>query len=219
MRRLVRPGDVAFDIGANIGLHSILLSKLVGPHGHLSIFEPNAELHPALSRTIAGLGNAVLHPFALSNQAGEASFFLPMNHQKASLANWTEEAIDGVPRMVRCPLRRLDDLLREGIVPRPAFIKCDVEGAERLVFEGATTLLNRRDGPILLFEANVYNARAFGFSVSDATNVLQKLALPRYAFFEIRPGGQLHPLETLNAWHSNVVAVPESRAERLTAPC
>jgi FkbM family methyltransferase len=215
MRQLVLPGDTAFDIGANIGLHSVLLSKLVGADGHLSIFEPNAELHLALSRTVASLGNASLYPFALSNRCGEAAFFLPMNHQKASLANWTDEAIDGTPRVARCPLRRLDDLVQNGVVPRPDFIKCDVEGAERLVFEGATELLDRPDGPIILFEANVYNARAFGFSIADAKTLLQDLALPRYSFFEIVPGGHMHHLETLNPQHSNIVAVPESKTERL----
>jgi FkbM family methyltransferase len=236
MRQLVLPGDTALDIGANIGLHSVLLSKLVGAHGQLSTFEPNAELHLALSRTVSNLGNASLYPFALSNRCGEAAFFLPMNHQKASLANWTDEAIDGTPRVARCSLRRLDDLVQDGVVPRPDFIKCDVEGAERLVFalwhaqhgrprhvaarepgelvcldtfyigqlkgvgkvwqiracdaanivavpesrtervtkrhEGAIEVLDRPDAPIILFEANVYNARAFGFSIADLTFLL-----------------------------------------------
>src|SRR5687767_350318 len=46
MRRFVREGDVVFDIGANIGLHSILLSHLIGPRGRLHTFEPNIELLP-----------------------------------------------------------------------------------------------------------------------------------------------------------------------------
>src|SRR6476469_11240640 len=39
MRRLVRPGDVVLDVGAHIGLHTVLLSALAGPHGAVHAFE------------------------------------------------------------------------------------------------------------------------------------------------------------------------------------
>ncbi len=44
VKKLVKPGDVAFDVGANIGYYSVLLSKVVGEAGQIFCFEPTARL-------------------------------------------------------------------------------------------------------------------------------------------------------------------------------
>ena len=46
MRRVVARGDVVIDIGANLGIHTVLLAKLIGPDGKLFAFEPNTALLP-----------------------------------------------------------------------------------------------------------------------------------------------------------------------------
>ncbi len=74
MSRVVMNGDVAFDIGANIGLHTVLLSQLVGQSGKVCVFEPNLELLPTLGRTVGGLGNATFFGCALSDKAAESDF-------------------------------------------------------------------------------------------------------------------------------------------------
>jgi hypothetical protein len=119
---------------------------------------------------------------------------------------------------VRCEFRRLDDLVAAERLPRPDFIKCDVEGAERRVFEGARTTLDRLDAPCILYEANTLCARGFGDSVSAATEWLSTLRHPGYRFFHVQPGATLVPvppqLHTRDA-SFNLVAVPASRIERL----
>src|SRR5262245_22436384 len=55
MRRLVVPGDIAFDIGAHLGLHTVLLSHLVGSNGRVYAFEPNPRVLPVLCRTVGRL--------------------------------------------------------------------------------------------------------------------------------------------------------------------
>ncbi|HVQ36019.1 MAG TPA: FkbM family methyltransferase, partial [Pyrinomonadaceae bacterium] len=62
MRRFVNAGDTVFDIGANLGLHTMLLAQLVGPQGKVIAFEPNSELLPMLERTLNGLSNTKLYP-------------------------------------------------------------------------------------------------------------------------------------------------------------
>jgi FkbM family methyltransferase len=157
MRRFVRAGDVAFDIGANFGLHAIVLSRLVGSTGRVCAFEPNDELVSVLKHTIGQLGNATLHAVALSNKEAESVLFVPADDSTASLADWTVESPifsqDGPSHTVTCTEHRMDDLIEAGILPPPDFIKCDVEGAELLVFQGGEKTLSCFDAPVITFRS------------------------------------------------------------------
>jgi FkbM family methyltransferase len=210
MCHVVSQGDVACDVGANLGLHSVLLAKLIGPTGHLHVFEPNPALLQILAVTVAGIENATLHPYALSNRAGRTIFFVPTDHQKTSLANWLEEFGKG-GKPIDCEQRRLDDLIRDDVIPQPDFIKCDVGGAELLVFQGASATFDRLDAPIILFEANAYTVRGFRPTLMDAANFLQTLALPRYHLFEVLAAGGCRPFDTPTLHHFNALAVPDSK--------
>jgi FkbM family methyltransferase len=215
MRRFVNAGDVVFDIGANIGLHSILLSRLVGSSGRVCAFEPNSELFPALSCTIAQLGNATLYPFALSNTTHESLLFVPPDDSVASLVDWTVNAPsfadDGPAHAVTCIERPLDSLVSENMLPEAHFIKCDVEGAELKVFEGARQTLDRSDAPLILFEVNERAMQAFNLSVSATMNFLAALPKPKYRFFAVGAEGTLTRLQEIKTDFVNVLAVPESK--------
>jgi FkbM family methyltransferase len=214
--RFVRNGDVAFDIGVNIGLHSILLSRLIGPQGRLHGFEPNTELVAALSRTFFDLDNATLHTIALSDKDEESTLFVPIDDSMASLHDWTAGTAyrqDGEPRVVACRQRRMDDLIRDGILPPPDFIKCDVEGAELLVFQGGQTTLERVEAPVILFEINKDASDGFGYGASGAKDFLAGLTAPRYHFFEVQKGGTLRRFGELTNF-MNVLAVPQVKLER-----
>ena len=104
------------DIGANIGLHTALLSRLVGPHGAVHVFEPNAALLPGLRRTVRAIPNATLYPYALSDEKGPSTLFVSPDHLKTSLANWTNPTSDGVAQAASCERRRLDDLWGRAVV-------------------------------------------------------------------------------------------------------
>ncbi len=209
MRRFVREGDVVFDIGANIGLHTVLLSKLVGAKGKVFAFEPNTELLPNLERTVSGLNNATLHSIALSNQSTQSTLFVPEDDTMASLS--AEYMPD--TRAIVCEQRRMDDLIDEKILPRPDFIKCDVEGAELSVFEGARKTLEHAEAPVVLFEINVWSANSFNLSVGDAKYFLAALESPLYKFFELKEN-ELRRVETIDAQYSNVLAIPQSKINR-----
>lgn len=220
MRRIVRPGAVVFDIGANLGLHTVLLSQLVGPEGLVVAFEPNVELLPMLERTIGGLGNTKLIACALSDQNLQSTLFVPDDHSMGSLADWTTSDPGRLSRLfglgqthtLPCQQRRMDEVISTEGLPHPAFIKCDVEGAELMVFRGGYNTLNRPDAPIILFEAGVDSARGFESKLSEAADFLAGLSQPGYQFLEVLEGGELRPVrpENFKPENQNVVAVPQA---------
>ncbi|MGI8917999.1 MAG: FkbM family methyltransferase [Pyrinomonadaceae bacterium] len=222
MRGFVKPGSVAFDIGANMGVHTMLLSSLVGTEGLVVAFEPNVELLPTLRRTIAGVSNTKLYEVALSDRAAKSTLFVPDDHSMASLADWTTDRPAGLLSRVlgfgqthtlTCQQITMDDLMKQENLPQPDFIKCDVEGAELIVFRGAHNVLNRHDAPVILFEAGVESTRGFNLKLTEAADYLAGLHEPAYQFFEVFEEGTLRPVQTedFKPQNQNIVAVPQSK--------
>jgi hypothetical protein len=163
--------------------------------------------------------NVVVHAIGLSDREARAMLFVPEDESMASLRDWTEGRV-GAIRKTACALRSIDALIAEGVVAPPDFIKCDVEGGERQVFAGAAHTLDRESAPIILYEANLRSAAAFGDAISAATDWLAGLRAPAYSIFHVQPDGRLVPLDrfTADCDHYNLVAVPRARASLEKAP-
>jgi len=144
--RLCRAGQTAYDIGANVGYHTLLLAKLVGPEGQCIAFEPNSEncrlVHVGCVRN--GLDNVRLVPLALSDEPGWAYF---SSHIGSNGGIVSEQYVGLHGHGTVVPVARLDDLS----LPLPDFIKIDVEGAEYRALRGAERAI--RDGrPAIISE-------------------------------------------------------------------
>jgi len=216
MRRFVRLGDTVFDIGANFGLHTALLAQLTGPGGLVFAFEPNPELLAGLALIVERLGNVTLRSYALSDEDTKAVFFIPSDRTMSSLADWTslermpqqrEQAVVGETSTITVQQQRIDDLVSKGDLPVPNFIKCDVEGAELVVFRGAEKILDRKDAPVLLFEQSSEAMTALCCQPDDVTTFLTGLR----ADYQITELGQ----RSEDTFCVNVLAVPASRAQEL----
>ena len=151
MRALLREGDVAVDVGAYKGGYTYWIRHEVGTTGHVYSFEPQAELATFIARGISAFGwhNVEVERLALSSTVGERVLHTPGDgpSQRASF----DLARLGARKEV-VPTDTLDAFLaRRGLDRRVRFMKCDVEGHELDVFEGALETL-RRDRPTLLFE-------------------------------------------------------------------
>jgi FkbM family methyltransferase len=148
--RVVRPGDVALDVGANFGFFAYRLARLVGPDGEVHAFEPHPAQRESLTRIEATRPNVRFHAVALSARPGGAQMVVPRVEGSPDVALATLEQRSGETDRVDVAVETLDRLLGE--LGRPvAFVKCDVEGHERAVLEGAVALLER-DAPTLLVE-------------------------------------------------------------------
>jgi FkbM family methyltransferase len=217
MRRVVRPGDVVFDIGAHIGLHTVLLSALTGDTGTVHAFEMNPWRLRSLRETIRHLANATLHEVGLGDRIGRTTLYVPTDQSMASLADWTDGRVGAVAQITG-DLLTLDTLVRGGQAPLPDFVKCDVEGAETAVFRGGALVFDREDAPVILYEADARSAVAFGLDVAAATRVLRECSRADYSFYWVQEDARMRPVDIPAGPcdHFNLIAVPASRRNRLT---
>lgn len=137
LQRLVQPGMVAFDIGANAGFYTLAFAKLVGPNGRVWAFEPLPENAANLLRHLElnAISNATLLQAAVSDRTAVMGFQAGANNSAGKLA---------VSTAVHAVLTAsLDELVQRYGLPSPDLVKMDVEGAETDVLKGATGLLER----------------------------------------------------------------------------
>ena len=187
-RRLVRPGDTVLDIGANVGLVTMILSRLVGSAGAVHAFEPNPILHRMLDQTIPANGatNVTLHRCALGETPGELTLTVPRGNTGGASLVTNRLPADRVEYTTSVPVKRLPDAL--GSVGPIRFVKIDVEGFEGEVLRGATDLLRESPPDAILFEVNRYQGRASNHPAFAALmeHGYRFFAIPR-TFVRVRP--------------------------------
>lgn len=153
-RKIVGKGDTVLDIGANIGVVTVLLSKLVGAGGRVHSFEPNPRLVDVLRKTAHrnGSKNVVIHDFALGEKADYLDLAVPPgNAGAASLIREDAATPTAVHRVRVLPL---DDIIEKEAIKSIRLIKIDVEGFEEMVFKGASKMLRTVRPDAILFELN-----------------------------------------------------------------
>jgi FkbM family methyltransferase len=147
--RLVGETDTFFDIGANIGWYSLniaLSRKLAQIHS----FEPIPPTYNYLKMNLDlnTASNITAHNFGFSNSVGNLDFYYDEEGSgNASMANVTNREY---VQVMKCKVRTLDEFSTLEKISVD-FIKCDVEGAELLIFQGGRQTI-ARDRPIVFSE-------------------------------------------------------------------
>jgi FkbM family methyltransferase len=199
VEQLVRAGDVVVDIGGSWGAYADQFARLVGPRGHVYVFEPHPSNSGSLAAIRAGRRNVTIYPVALSDHAGEAELHIPKvhGHQITALSSLTapDEAADVTYEVVPVRVERLDAILPADGRPI-AFMKCDVEGHELAVLRGAETTL-RRSHPTLLIEIEQRHKDA------DLQATVDYLTGLGYVGYALHPHG-LQPLDEFDVQRDQV---------------
>jgi FkbM family methyltransferase len=169
--KTVQPGDVALDLGANVGFYTAQLDRLVQPGGEVHAFEPGEGTFAKLEQTkkLLRLERAKLHQQAIGEAVGEADFWSSNCGNDAAQKSTHTPALARELRHHRVPLTTLDALAAElGVrAKKIAFVKCDIEGAEPAMLRGAKKLLNSENPPVWLMEHNREALVEHGASSAD----------------------------------------------------
>jgi|SRR5579875_192761 len=216
LKRLLSPGGVFFDIGANVGFLSLFAARIVGQTGVVHAFEPSPREFSRLQRNIDlnGMGNIILTvQCALGNRNEELA--LHVAEERYSGLNtlgdryfYSKAQTDDV---VNVSVRTLDDYVDEMKLHRLDLIKVDAEGWEARVLEGGAKTLSRYR-PTLLIEVVPPLLRASGSSIAELGAALRALG---YHFSSLDEGtGEQRPVRTLETSESQtVLAIPTDKIQ------
>lgn len=147
LEKLVEPGMQILDVGANIGLYTLLLARLTGEAGHVFAFEPEPNLFSVLCENCAANNAVNVTPFqcAAGDANGRATF------QRATFNSGDNRLGGSKPgaQSIEVEVARLDEVLP---VQTVQFIKLDVQGHELAALTGMQRVLASSPDVRVLFE-------------------------------------------------------------------
>jgi len=218
LKRILRPDDIVFDIGANFGWYTILFSKIV-THGQCHSFEPVPWIYDKLKSncSLNNIGdNVFLNQVALgsTNRIVCLHTFSGLCHGLSSISSLGRDGFS----TSEAQMITLNEYIKSKNIKVVNFIKCDVEGAEFDVLKGSTGLFSLEVPPMWLFEANEETAKAFNHRPSDVFAFLRNFY--DYKFYRVDGAwGKFMPMETIYDYKhgDNVLCImPQFHEERLT---
>jgi FkbM family methyltransferase len=217
--RVLKPGMVFVDVGANDGYYTLFAARRVGPSGRVVAAEPSSRERAHLQRNLGrnGLDNVSVVPAAIGAASGLADLHLA-HGVHAGHNTLGSFAHDDVVRasLERVAIEPLDAVIARLGLAQVDFVKIDVEGAEARVITGAAAVLKAMR-PFLLLEINDKALRAQGNCADSLIGTLRgDLGYEIFVFSPVT--GLLETPRDGDPLSANVVAIPSERvADTITA--
>jgi len=181
----VRKGNIVLDIGANIGIFTLLFAELVGSKGKVYAFEPDPTTFNILKKNVEinGYKNVILINKAVSNKKGKVKLFLCENN------NGNHKVYDSKEnrKFIEVDCIKLDGYFKD-YKGKINFIKMDIEGSEPSVINGSLKILSKNNLKMLtefgslLIEHSGYSYKQYlndlfnvGFKVYDIEDNMKNI--------------------------------------------
>ena len=187
LNNFLRAGDVFVDVGANIGLFTLIAAARVGQAGRVVAFEPATPTNERLTDNVRlnNLGNVTCVRAALSDSCGQLDLVQSLDGFDA----WNSLAR---PTMGNAFSNETVDVIAWGqyamqhnLVGAVTLMKIDVEGWESRVLAGGREIFSRADAPVLQVEFEDHAATTAGSSCRDLYRLLESFG---YRMFVYDPG-------------------------------
>ena len=191
----LRPGMRAVDVGANLGLTTLMMARLVGPTGSVIALEPDPRLHATLERNIAA--NDARHVTALCAAAGDRTGRAMLRQSPLHTGDHRMYAMDGHEGRagVEVDVIRLDDVQ---VLAGQAvdFVKIDVQGYEAHVLSGMEAVMARSPRLCIMFEYTPAKLHAAG---SEPAELLARLRERGFTIHQVDARGRMKRIESNGA--------------------
>lgn len=185
LRTLILPGHTVFDVGANIGLHTVCMSKQVGSHGTVHAFEPVPSTFNELKETLALNNNpnvtAVNSAFSDHRGTQTMHIFDQQYHEWNTFGTPTFAGISP-QKTVEVTVQTIDGYCEEHAISHIDFLKIDVEGFETQVLSGACTLLEQKKINYISFEISEIPLHGAGATAQDVFALLADVGYTVYRY-------------------------------------
>src|ERR1017187_6144702 len=220
--RCIRTGGTIVDIGANVGLYTLLAARALGNTGKVFAFEPAPQTFAYLKRNVRASrqANCVISAQALSNVTGPGRLYLSRISSGDHRIYSSGEQRD----CVDIEMTRLDDCLY-GKTPRIDVIKIDIQGAELAAVEGMSRLLAANRDLKLFTEFWPYGLKQFGTQPRSYLALLRSLGFLLYridedeaALCEVNDDDILRTYTPENKLYTNLLAVRPQCGGNLPLP-
>jgi FkbM family methyltransferase len=170
--KLIEDGYNVLDIGANHGWYALHIAKKK-PKAQIFLFEPIPVTFNFLNENIKlnNLNNIKTFNFGFSDVEGSFKFYFdPHLSVNASLANVSN---NNEIENITCFVKQLDNFVKDERI-KVDFIKCDVEGAELLVYKGGFDMI-KKDYPIIFTEMLRKWSEKFNYHPNDIISFFNNL--------------------------------------------
>lgn len=199
VREFVKPGNVVYDVGANIGYVSLLLAHAAGPAGRVYAFEALPVNAERIRRNIAlnGFEQRIhLVPQAVADKSGELTFYVHASVGMGKLAGSAGRSDEQYQAEITVPTLPLDEFVYQQGNPAPQVVKMDIEGGEVLALPGMKRILAEHH-PLLLLELHGSESEKVAWEILTAAG---------YCLHEMTSGyPQIETPEKLG-WKAYVIA-------------
>ncbi len=172
VRRVVQPGMTVLDLGANIGLYTLLLARRVGPNGHVYAFEPAPDNCRLLSHNLHQnqADNVTVIPKAASDTVTSRVLFCKPGHD----GDHRVYPVEGHVSAAMVPATSVDAELPNLAVD---FVKIDIQGSETAALRGMAATIERSQRLMMLCEYSPHLLAEAGTSESEFWELLDSLSL------------------------------------------
>lgn len=188
MKKIIKPGMVVVDVGANIGFYTLLMADLVGEKGVVYAFEPERNNYNHLKELCRHRRNIMVNRCAVGEKSEELNLYISDDLNVDHLAY-----NDGGRRRREKVLSiSLDEYFED--VRKIDFVKIDTQGYEHHVLKGMTKLITKRSKIIIMAEFSAYDLSLAGTKPEEHIRLVKRLNLKTYVLgkkFAFSDGGDL----------------------------
>ena len=183
MEEKIKGGNIVVDVGANIGLHTLNMARIVGNTGQVFAFEPDPSNFKILGKNVKvnNYKNIILEQKAVGDKHGRATLYQSDDPGRHRIFPQTK-----AKGQVQVELTSLDKyFIDSNLVDKINFIKIDVEGLEFSVLKGMENILKNNKKIKILFEFMPKNIMEAGFMPIELLNYLTLYDFKLYCIDEI----------------------------------